>query len=177
MFLQTVLLAKHQPVLKMANLFKKRQAFSLVEVLVFISILSMFFVLAAAVITFSLRDMKINEHKIIATQYADELMEWLRSQKEVNWEAFYAKADTNGLVYCFNNQITSTTNIADFTDGDCGDSYNGISGLVPQIFKRQATLETVAGFSDQVNVFVEVEWKELGNTYKVPIKSVLTLWE
>jgi len=161
----------------MDNSTEKQQAFSLIEVLVFISILSIFFVLAAAVITFSLRDMKINEHKIIATMYADELMEWLRSQKEVNWETFYAKADTNGLVYCFNNQITSTTNITDFSAGDCNNEYTGIQGQSPEIFKREATLETVAGFADQVNILVEVEWKELGNTYKIPIKSVLTLWE
>lgn len=161
----------------MINLFRKNKAFSLIEVLVFVSILSMFFVLAASVITFSLRDMKVNEHKIIASQYADELMEWLRSQKEVDWEAFYAKASLGGLIYCFNNQLGSTNNITDFSAGDCDNNYTGIQGQSPEIFKRQATLETVAGLSDQVNVLVEVEWKELGNTYKVPIKSVLTLWE
>ena len=161
----------------MGNSIKKQQAFSLVEVIVFVSILSMFFVLAVSVITFSLRDMKVNEHKIIATMYADELMEWLRSQKEVDWETFYTKADIEGPVYCFNNQITSTTNITDFARGGCGINYNGVQGQDPQIFKRQATLETVAGLSNQINVLVEVEWKELGNSYKVPIKSVLTLWE
>jgi len=159
----------------MDNSIKKQQAFSLIEVLVFVSILSMFFVLAAAVVTFSLRDMKINEHKIIATQYADELMEWLRSQKEVDWETFYTKADINGLVYCFNEQVTSVTNITDLISGDCGAVYDGIEGQSPEIFKREATLTTEG--LDQVNVLVEVEWKELGNSYKVPIKSVLTLWE
>ncbi len=62
-----------------------KKSFSLIEVLIFVTILTLFFIVAAAVIITSLRDMKISEHKILATRYAEELMEWLRSDKEVDW--------------------------------------------------------------------------------------------
>ncbi|MDO8498060.1 MAG: type II secretion system protein, partial [bacterium] len=68
-----------------------KSAFSLIEVLVFTSILSIFFVAAATVTTVSLRNLKISERKIIATRYMEDVASWLRAQKESDWNTFAEK--------------------------------------------------------------------------------------
>ena len=40
------------------------------------------------VTTFNLKNMKIQEHKILATRYAEEGVEWLKQEKEDDWQIF-----------------------------------------------------------------------------------------
>jgi len=137
-----------------------QKAFSLIEVLIFVTILSIFFVLAAAVTIASLRNMKVNEHKILATYYAEELVEWLRDEKEADWTAFSQKSGT----YCFNSSDFSGWPI-----GACGNNYD-----LDSFFKRELIL---SNDGSQANINVTVSWLELGQEYQVPIATVFTKWE
>ena len=141
------------------------KGFSLIEVLIFVSILSVFFVIAASVTVVSVRNMKINEHKILATHYAEELVEWLRNQKEADWTTFSARSSGN---YCFNESPIDTTWVV---AGECTDY--GLSGM----FNRDLTFSTVGSPVAQVNVKIIVSWHELGNSYQVPLTTVFTRWE
>ena len=76
----------------------KKKSFTLIEVLIFVTILSLFFVVASAVTITSLQNLKVQEHKILATRYAEELLEWLRGEKEVDWNKFINYRGN----YCFN---------------------------------------------------------------------------
>lgn len=155
--------------------FKLHSAFTLIEVLVFVSILELFFVMAAAVSVASLRNIKTNEHKLLATKHAEDLVEWLRSEKENDWDTFVAKAD--GSVYCFNDPITDIgETIASQAAGACA-GYNGLTGIAPVIFKREATLTRVGSPAYQVNVQVNVTWVESNITYSVPVSTVFSVWE
>ncbi len=147
----------------------KNNGFSLVEVLVFVTILSIFFVVAATITTASLRNMKINEHKILATRYGEELLEWLRGEKEADWNNFVNRSSINGTTYCFPN---SPINNWPTTTGNCS-SFNGLN---PSIYKRELTLSTATG-GNQVNIFINVSWQEGSDTYSVPINTVFTIWE
>lgn len=158
------------------------RGFSLIEVLIFVSILSVFFVAAISVSIVTVRNMQINEHKIIATKYAEELIEWLRSEKENDWggaawasgtpATFTERATRSGspTTYCFNTALNWSSL------GACSPSY-GLSSF----FKREATLEGTAlpltGYINQVTIDVTVEWQELGNTYEVPIKTLFSIYE
>ncbi len=135
--------------------------FSLIEVLVFVSILALFFVAAIAVVAASLRNIQINEHKIIAAHYAEELSEWIGSQKEINWNDFVARS--SATPYCFKN--------LSWVAGPCG-----ATDKVALIFTRQAIV-TANGDSTQVTVAISVSWMEPGGTYKVPINNVYRIWE
>ena len=139
--------------------------FSLIEVLIFISILSLFFVVAAAVTTASLRNMKINEHKILATRYAEELLEWLRSQKEIDWNDFVNTYSNK--TYCFNISPISDWSII---EAECSDIQ-----LINLLYKRNLRLANTVG--TQVNVSIIVSWNEPGGTYTFPIKTVFSIWE
>lgn len=157
----------------------KKKGFTLIEVLIFVAILSLFFVAAAAATIASLRNLKIQEHKILATRYAQELLEWLRGEKEENWggehysigypvDSFTEKVTQFGSdqALCFNDLNWNN-------DFPCDYNLNSL-------FKRTVTFswnETPEGFIYQVNTSILVEWQELGNTYQVPINTVLTIWE
>lgn len=153
----------------MGSLVKKKNAFSLIEVLVFVSILSIFIIAAITATTASLRNMKVNEHKILATKYSQELVEWLRSEKEENWETFVSTYTTTspGKTYCFNDADISWP-----AEGECA-----TDGLSPAIYKRQATLTSYAVPVARVGVNVIVSWTELGIGHTVPVNTVFTVFE
>lgn len=146
------------------------EAFSLIEVLVFVSILSIFFIGAAAIATAALRDMKITEHKIIATRYAEELLEWLRAEKETDWNVF---ADSGHAGKCQPAQ-TLCFNTLDWNSGcsvSCAKGLNSLYGRSAKFQVDNPALPT------QVTVSLEVSWTELGNTYTIPIKTNFAIWE
>lgn len=152
--------------------------FTLVEVLVFVTVLAMFFVVAAAVAITSMRNMKVNEHKILATRYSEELLEWLRAKREIDWVTFYGRASSGaGTTYCFNVSPIADTDISSETSGwpSAGICSSPPSGLNPAIYNRTVTLTRVG--SDQVNVAVKVSWSEFGNSYSIPINTLFAVWE
>jgi type II secretory pathway pseudopilin PulG len=140
-----------------------KKSFTLIEVLIFVTILSLFLLLLPRSLIISLRNLKIQEHKILATRYAEELLEWLRGEKEVDWNLFTTKSDT----YCFNSSpISSWGNL-----GNCS-SYS-----LNTLYKREVVLTSYGTPPYQVNVSITVSWQELGQTYQVPINTVFTVWE
>jgi len=145
----------------------KKKAFSLIEVLVFITILSLFFIAAMAVVTFSLRNMKASEYKILAAHLAEEGMEWVRSEKEVDWSQFTTKDTGGGTTYCiidlnWNNSVPCTN----YTLG------------TPAIFKRELKVDNQAGNPvTTTDVEVTVSWTDGTTVFQVPVKTVLKVWE
>lgn len=147
---------------------KKTAAFSLIEVLVFISILSVFFVVAMVVVTTSLRNMKVSEHKILAARYAEEGIEWIRSEKErIGWDTFTSLDSISGTTYCLNS--------LEWISGTCTTYALGN----PVFFKREVVITNEGSPATiQVNAVVTVKWLETGGVvYQVPIREVYRIWE
>lgn len=139
------------------------------EVLVFITILSLFFVAAMAVSTYSLKAMKTSEFKIIASHYAEEAIEWVRSEKETDWTVFTGLDSTSGPeTYCINTLNWSS-------GGTCLDYELGS----PNVFKREVTLtnDPDSTTPDQVNVSVSVYWLDTNGEMSVTIDTVHKLLE
>ena len=142
---------------------KHAKGFSLIEVLIFVTILSLFFVAAISVVSVSLRNMKNNEHRILATRYAEELMEWLRGQKEEDWSVLVSNTGTYN--FC-TSPITEWPQI-----GACA-----VAEIIGEtIYTRTVTIDQPN--SNQISVSIVVTWTEVGNTYKVPMKTVFSIWE
>lgn len=148
----------------------KSKGFSLIEVLIFVSILELFFITAIAVTSASLRNMKINEHKIIAQKIGEELVEWLTTEKEVDWEAFQAHSG----IYCFNNQLQNTWELTTAPNASCED-YNGITGSAPQIYKRELVIDSPS--IDRTNITVSVSWLETNGENKIQLEKAFSVWE
>lgn len=145
------------------------QGFSLIEVLVFITILSLIFISAAILGTVSIRNSKSTENKIIASRYGEELLDWLRSQKEIDWLAFTARISPS-KTYCFADE-----SFARWPDvGSCGSNQV----ITNSIFRREATLTyNNDPQGERVNVEIHLTWSEGGNNYDVTTKGVFTLFE
>ncbi|CAN5206386.1 hypothetical protein BH09PAT2_BH09PAT2_09450 [soil metagenome] len=152
-----------------------QKGFSLLEVLVFITILNIVFVAAISLIIGSLYRMQINIHKQHATFYAEELKEWLNSEREVDWIGLQAKT---GNTYCVNTQLNLQSTFSNFTTGTC--TYSGIGSNNPRIFRRQLTLTQTS--STQIAANIDVSWNEAApngsiQQYNQTIKTIYTAWQ
>ena len=148
----------------MKNIFFNHKSFSLVEVLVFVVVLGLFFVAAMSVVTFNVKNMKIQEHKIIATRYAEEAVEWLRQEKEDDWSKFILRSSSD--TYCVNGSL-------DWIEIDSNPCIDYDLG---SIYKRGVAISYIPG-SEQVNTVVTVEWKDMGTDLEVKIRTVFKLLE
>lgn len=142
-----------------------KKGFSLIEVIIFVSIISVVFILAVTITVGVLRQLKVNEHKILATRYAEEAMEWIRDEKEVDWTIFTAKG---GKTYCLNTALNWNN------QSNCSSTYS-----LDSYYSRIATLtsKSVSGVVYEIDVDVKVQWQEGGNTYSVPVTTALTVYE
>lgn len=140
----------------------RNSGFTLIEVILFVSLISVVFITFASLSTAQLHSSRINEHKIIATHLGEELREWLRGEKEENWNTFITtRMDT----WCFNTEPISSWG----TSGSCGYDLNNR-------YKRTVVLE--AGENNtQVTADIVVSWMEGQNSYQVPIAGVFTILE
>lgn len=165
-------------------MLKKQKAFSLIEVLVFVSILSIFFVLAAAVVTFSLRDMKFNEHKIKATHYSRQLEEWLRLQTEIDWGGTICNG-CSSTTTLFTEQVTRggvpTTSFCFNSSPISGWQALGLCSAydLEEIFKREVTFTSllVANYVTQVNASITISWLELGQAKNIRLNTIFSVLE
>ena len=140
------------------------KAFTLIETLIFVAILSVFFVIASAVSVSVIRDMKFNEAKIIATRYGEAMNEWLRVEKEINGQIFFNKSGT----YCFNEKLSISPTTKWPSPSPCADySLDGK-------YKREVTLTMD---SSQIKSTVTISWLEFGEVKQVVIKTIFTLWQ
>ena len=134
-----------------------KKSFSLIEVLVFVTVLGLFFVAALTVTTFNLKNLKIQEHKILATRYAEEGIEWINQEKEDDWTVFIAHGSADGTTYCLNT--------LSWTSGSCGDYSLAV------IFKRELVIKNSG------DAVITVYWQDMGTELSVPIKTVFKLLE
>lgn len=138
----------------------RKNGFSLIEVLIFVTILSLFFVAASAVTSAIIRNMQISQHKLVASHYIDELNDWLYYQKTSSWIDFSAKTGT----YCFNELNWGNNNACN-------------SELISNtIFKREAVFTSPT--DNVINATITITWPETGNvTYSINQQKQFSLNE
>lgn len=165
--------------------------FSLIEVLIFVSVFSLFFVMAAAVMTTSLKITKQNQDKILATHYAEDLQEWLEAEKNINWGGAVCNSCAITSKSGFTEIITQTpgTNSFCFNDITLHDNTTvngwpplGVSNCQMTMggrYRRIATFSAsvVDNFVNQVNVTISVDWMDGGHVKSVPLQSAFSIWE
>lgn len=169
----------------------QKQGFSLIEVLVFVSILSVFFVTAISVSVSSFKNLQYNEHKIIASKYAQDVVEWTRSEKETDWggrlnaggNTFTEKVTQQGnagnlyqTTFCFN---TSPIVAWPGTGACASTSFIPFNTGFSAGYTRQVvfTSTVASGFVTTVNMQVTVQWYENGVTNQVPVNTLFTIYE
>lgn len=160
-------------------MLKSTRGFTLVELMIFVSLLSIILVICAAFVTKLMANMKHNEHRILATFYAEEVKEWLNGEREADWNDFHsmAVADIDGETYCLNSPLLTSDAITSLIAGACT-SYDGVGTLQPKIYKRELKLlKNNATNPTYVEAIVTVKWVEGQVEQEVSINSIYQLWE
>lgn len=144
-----------------------KKAFSLIEVLIFVTILSLFLVTSVTIITVSMRQNTTRVHSLLAAHYNDQLLEWIRSEKEINWETFVLNAGDK--TYCFNTESMAWATSV-ISKNDCGSTLGGL-------YRRYAIFKKNTNPSTQVEATLITEWNEGDNGYSSKLHSLFTIWE
>lgn len=142
----------------------QESGFTLIEILIFTAIVSVFFVVAVYVSAFSLSIMRTNENKLYATHYAEEASEWLLNQKDSSdWLIFSSNAGS----WCMNS-LGWTSGGACATSGDGAYTLGSEYG---REFNRDVVLSSLG--DGTIASSITVSWKDIGgNLLYVPIKTI-----
>ena len=159
---------------------RSESGLTLIEAVIFISILSTIILAIVYSTTISLRRTQFNIRKINATRYSEEVEEWMRGEKESNWAEFLARSDQT---YCMNEDMYLCSGKEDGAGGcwdvntacDGPDDYTlGENDELNNGYRRNATLTTDG---TRVNVVITTEWTDGPNVYDVTITSAFSRWE
>lgn len=153
----------------MSNAIKK--SFSLIEVLIFVTILSIVLITSASIITISMRQNSVKISLLKAVHYNEQLMEWMRSERELEWSSFTTHGDSVGISYCFSQTTFS------WESPIVGDPRVGCSANLDGVFRRYATIKSVGLPVTEVQVTVHTEWESSGSWHTTELHSLFTLWE
>lgn len=145
----------------LTNKVALKRAFTLIEILVFVSIFSTAMITILAIVNYSALGLKNAQNKIFASHYAEELAEWLKYQRDSGgYTLIETKSFVGGITYCFND-----TNISwPINSGGCGENYD-----LHNFYKRELTLDTDT-LNNQINATINTYWKFLGRTTGVEIQ-------
>ena len=144
-----------------------RKSFSLIEVITFTSILSMFLISAASIVTVTLQQNTLQINKLKARHYTDQLREWVKVEKEMDWLTFVTRA--GNTIYCFEN-VEPTWGTTATTGSDCP--------LLESFYKRYVAFRTTgSGANAQVEAVITTEWTEVGNSYSTSIHTLFSQWQ
>ncbi len=150
-----------------------KKSFSLIEVLIFVTILAMFLIAAASIITVSMRQNKVKINMLRAIHYNEQLLEWITGEKEMDWNLFVAKGIVTGTTYCFPLEDLSSP----WPFVVVGDPKTVCTSDLGGMYRRYATVTTIGAPVSRVDAVAHTEWEEAGNIYKTELNTVFTLWE
>ncbi|GIW63091.1 MAG: hypothetical protein KatS3mg090_0917 [Patescibacteria group bacterium] len=142
-----------------------KSGFSLIEILVFIMLISLVLITSTALTITAIRNTKNNQYRVLAQYYAESLENWITSQRLQSWTDFKSKTSSAGTTYCFN----STTIDNWPTTGACS-SYS-----LDNKYKREAKL--TLNNNDQITAEITVNWKGISGNDVVMIKRIYSRYE
>jgi len=160
----------------MASIKTTQSGFSIIEVIVFASMLSIVLVAAVGYTVRLVFTMTHNRHKLFATHYAEETQEWLNGERESDWQQFQDYSTVAGKTYCLNDPLELSTTLASLPTSPCG--YTGIVGTNPEIYRRTLFLQKDrAGTATRISATVQVSWRDEGVVYTEELDTVYSVWE
>jgi Tfp pilus assembly protein PilV len=131
---------------------------SMYELVVAIAIVALTLLAFVGLIISSLSASNYTRQKSLANSYVQEAMEWLRTQKDEDWNSFYSQAASHASGFCMGT--------LSWSGGGCS-----ISGSE---FERRAYF-TVSG-GDTVEARVEVTWQDARGVHTSESSTNFTNW-
>ena len=143
---------------------------SLFEVVLSLAIATIIIVAMVALASLAIRNSNFSKNKTLATRHSQEATEWLRGERDTDFDAFFTRA-ANPL-YCLKN-----LSWADATIGVCTDGRE-IPGT---LFKREVgfsrTTVLVGGLpKNVVGAEINVYWQDAQGVHEVKSVTDFTDW-
>jgi hypothetical protein len=143
---------------------------SLFEVVLALAIATIIIVAMVALASSAIRNSNFSRNKTLATRYSQEATEWLRGERDTDFDTFFARA-ANPL-FCL-----KTLNWSDATIGACTDGQE-IPGT---LFKREVgfarTTVLVGGLpKNVVEAEIKVYWQDAQGVHEVRSITEYTDW-
>lgn len=157
----------------MRKLYKHKTGVSLVEVAVTIAVVMLVLTALMSAVTSALSTGQFNRNKTIATKYAQEMIEFLRTERSKSWSVFASHSGVSSLQYCFNADLSTVVNWP--SEGLC--SEGSVIDDTYDIFVREVTLQNTTGVPNSVTMTVVVTWRQGNRVSNVTLTSVLTKWQ
>lgn len=134
----------------------------LVELLLALGVAALAVVALVGVTTRSISNAGFSKSQSTASAYATAAMEWIRSQKNADWQTFVARV---GQTYCINDLVWPAQ------AGSC--TAKSLAG----VFSREVKLTVIsAGPPPQVEAAVTVNWSEAKRDFKSRQTTVFTVY-
>lgn len=134
---------------------------SIYEAVVALGLISLVLFAIVAIAGISVKGGSFSKNTTLATRSSEEVFEWLKKQKDENWEDFYSK--TQDTVWCF-------TDLSWSLDEKCGSN----DFVLETELKREVYFTQV---TEGVKVQIKVYWTDAGGYHEVNMESVLTNWK
>ncbi len=138
---------------------------SLFEVVLALGLATLIMVALVALVTSSIRNSGYSRNKTYATRYTQETLEWLRGQRDDDWEAFsvnYLFCPTPPHVQCLDTLAWGNCDT-------CSDTE-----FINNIFKREVSFSDIA--ADSVTVEITTYWTDAQGIHEVRSSTILTDW-
>ena len=140
------------------------------EILIVIAIVAVVITSVVASTTGSVRNSLHARYQAESTRRGQELVEWLRGERDTSWATFAARAGGGaGTTYCFGDTLA-------WTSSSCsGAGAGAISGTVytRSVTMRQTTTVTA---NDTVEIVVSVNWTDGTGAHTSRVSTRLTSW-
>lgn len=141
---------------------KRLKGTSLFELIIATLVVSIVLIALVSLATKSVSLTTFSRDKTRANRYAQELVEWLRGERDAGWNAFVGRAGT--ARWCM-------TSLA-WTQGSTCGSGNVISGTP---FTRDLNLTITGG--NTVTAVVSIKWQDQSGVHETRTTNVYTDWK
>ena len=145
---------------------------TLVEILVAVAMVVLVLVAVVGRSVDSVRNSIFSRNQILATRFAQEGVEWTRSQRDrLGWNALVSALDSDPVTYCV---LALTDSIENLTSGTCS------SVILGTIFNREVFIDYEDEPNppgDYVDITVTVSWSDQVGDHASELGTRLSQWD
>ena len=138
---------------------------SLFEVVLALALSTLIIVALVSLVSNSIRNSSYSRNKTYATRYTQEATEWLRGERDGDWDVF----STNFLFCPTPPHVQCLDTLAWGNCGTCGETE-----FVDNIFKREISFSDIE--ADSVTVETTTYWIDSQGIHEVRSNTILTDW-
>lgn len=150
----------------MKNVYIKGQ--SLFEVTVTLMIVSLVITAIAGLALISIKSSTYSRNKTLITRYIQEANEWIKGQKDADWNAFVANVGSHGNTLCLRS-------IDNGWEGNKSGSCLSTDYILGTNLIRQVSFDT--SVINSVTVNVTVSWSDQNGLHESNSITYLTNWQ